>query len=310
MISVKTNLSAFSRWLEPVEEAAVARSGHWGVLPGPTWQRNVCCYQISHHWQRVHFPDSVTIQYLFYISWTYKHKYSNIYFFQSIEYSKFFVTLISILKFLSLEQIKSAKKCCKFIFIHVIFSTIYFINNKYTISNSMNAIKAHLTWKVSFGGVRGGVITMGVDFGVGGIRWSLLAGFPSGGKLFPTSDKICLICMILCLKVGYDLLLSSCKCCFVTAILDDREARVEAPIFAVACGGIPSPKLMVPDKPAVPREELCAVELLSIRSIFVPSLVEWQVKCKGSTSIRPNRLPLAYSSWTFWDLSEGGLNRS
>lgn len=43
---------------------------------------------------------------------------------------------------------------------------------------------------------------MGVDFGVGGIRWLLLVGFFLGGKFFLIFDKICLICMILCLKVG------------------------------------------------------------------------------------------------------------
>lgn len=129
-------------------------------------------------------------------------------------------------------------------------------------------------WKVSLGGVRGGVMTIGVDLGVGGIKWSLVVDFPSGGKFFPTSDSICLMCIILCLKVGYDLLLSSCKCCLVTAMLEDSDASVEAPMFPVACGGMPSPKLIVPDNPAVPMEVLCVDELLSMRSILVPSLVE------------------------------------
>lgn len=95
-----------------------------------------------------------------------------------------------------------------------------------------------------------------------------------GGKFFLILDKICLICMILCLKVGYDLLLSLCKCCFVIVILDDREVRVEVSIFVVVCGGIFFLKLMVFDKFAVLREEFCAVELLFIRFIFVLLLVE------------------------------------
>lgn len=139
----------------------------------------------------------------------------------------------------------------------------------------MNVIKVYFIWKVLFGGVSGGVIIMGVDFGVGGIRWLLLVGFFLGGKFFLILDKICLICMILCLKVGYDLLLSLCKCCFVIVILDDREVRVEVSIFVVVCGGIFFLKLMVFDKFAVLREEFCAAELLFIRFIFVLLLVEW-----------------------------------